>query len=88
MSSKDYHPIESEAKRLGALYCEVDAEPLERYRKGGYHPTRLGDIFKDGRYQVIHKTGLGRLRNCLACKKLYVSIYTDAIYIRELSTEL
>lgn len=39
--------------------CDVDAEPLERYRKGGYHPTHLGDIFKDGRYKVMHKLGWG-----------------------------
>ncbi|MCJ1425254.1 hypothetical protein MMC29_003142 [Sticta canariensis] len=58
MTSKD-RPKESESKRTGALYCEVDAEPLERYRKGGYHPTHLGDIFKDGRYKIIHKLGWG-----------------------------
>ena len=58
MSSK-HLPKESEAKGIGALYCEVDAEPLERYREGGYHPTHLGGIFKDGRYKVIHKLGWG-----------------------------
>ncbi|KAL2044425.1 hypothetical protein N7G274_003130 [Stereocaulon virgatum] len=57
MTSKPHS--ESAAKRAGALYCEVDAEPLERYRKGGYHPTHLGDIFKDGRYKIIHKLGWG-----------------------------
>ena len=56
MNSK-HHP--TEVKRAGALSCEVDAEPLERYRRGGYHPTHLGDIFKDGRYKVIHKLGWG-----------------------------
>ncbi|KAI4227925.1 MAG: hypothetical protein LQ349_006631 [Xanthoria aureola] len=39
--------------------CNVDAEPLERYRKGGYHPTHLGDVFKDGRYKIMHKLGWG-----------------------------
>lgn len=58
MSSK-HHPNEPEAKRIGALHCEVNAEPLERYRKGGYHPTHLGDIFKDGRYKVRHKLDWG-----------------------------
>lgn len=53
------HPKESVAKWNGALSCEVDAEPLERYRKGGYHPTHLGDTFKDGRYKTIHKLGWG-----------------------------
>jgi hypothetical protein len=58
MTSNSY-PKESVAKWTGALYCEVDAEPLERYRKGGYHPTHLGDTFKDGRYKTIHKLGWG-----------------------------
>lgn len=50
-------PKESVATWNEALYCEVDAEPLERYRKGGDHPTHLGDAFKDGRYKNIHKLG-------------------------------
>ena len=57
--SATHHPKEYEAKKTRALYCEVDAEPLEMYRKGGYHPTHLGDTFKDGRYKVIHKLGWG-----------------------------
>ncbi|KAF1842922.1 serine protein kinase [Cucurbitaria berberidis CBS 394.84] len=39
--------------------CDIDAEPLHRYRKGGYHPIRLGDILKDGRYRILHKLGWG-----------------------------
>ncbi|KAF2235377.1 serine protein kinase [Viridothelium virens] len=41
------------------LLCDVEAEPLARYRQGGYHPVRLGDLFKNGRYRVIHKLGFG-----------------------------
>jgi serine/threonine-protein kinase SRPK3 len=37
--------------------CGLDAEPLHRYRLGGYHPIFLGDLFKDGRYEVMHKLG-------------------------------
>jgi len=33
-------------------------ERLEKYDKGGYHPTNLGDIF-NGRYVVIGKLGWG-----------------------------
>lgn len=40
-------------------FCDVDAEPIQRYRQGGYHPVHLGDQFKEGRYQVIHKLGWG-----------------------------
>ncbi|KAI0809592.1 kinase-like protein [Xylaria sp. FL0064] len=39
--------------------CDVDAEPLHRYRRGGYHPIRLGDLLKDGRYKILHKLGWG-----------------------------
>lgn len=34
-------------------------ESLEGYCPGGYHPTCIGDQYRDGRYQVIHKLGYG-----------------------------
>lgn len=49
----------SSSARKGELYCTTDAEPLERYRRGGYHPTHLGDTFHHGQYQIIHKLGWG-----------------------------
>ncbi|EON65280.1 CMGC/SRPK protein kinase [Coniosporium apollinis CBS 100218] len=39
--------------------CTIPAEPLHRYRVGGYHPVYLGDFLKDGRYRIIHKLGFG-----------------------------
>ncbi|KAI3327970.1 kinase-like protein [Xylariaceae sp. AK1471] len=39
--------------------CDVDAESLRRYRPGGYHPIRLGDQLKSGRYKIVHKVGWG-----------------------------
>lgn len=39
--------------------CDIDAEPLHRYHKGGYHPVYLGDCLSDGRYKVLHKLGWG-----------------------------
>lgn len=39
--------------------CGIDAEPLHRYRVGGYHPIVLGDVFKGGRYKILHKLGWG-----------------------------
>ncbi|KAF2671389.1 kinase domain-containing protein, partial [Microthyrium microscopicum] len=36
----------------------TEVETLEQYRKGGYHPVHLGDVFHD-RYQVFHKIGFG-----------------------------
>ena len=47
------------AASIGSYHCEVDAEPLERYHLGGYHPTHLGDLFHEGRYKVLHKLGWG-----------------------------
>lgn len=37
----------------------LDAEPLPRYKPGGYHPVHLGDCLKDGRYKILHKLGWG-----------------------------
>ncbi|MCJ1470982.1 hypothetical protein MMC07_009630, partial [Pseudocyphellaria aurata] len=67
------HAKESVAKRPGALSCELDVEPLERYRKGGYHPTHLGDLFKDGRYKTIHKLGWGGYATVWLARDLLLS---------------
>lgn len=40
-------------------YCGIDAEPLYRYKKGGYHPVRLGDFLANKRYRILHKLGWG-----------------------------
>ena len=46
--------------RIGMEYIPLDdVECLERYRPGGYHPTRLGDKLQDNRYEIIHKLGFG-----------------------------
>ena len=37
----------------------ADTEPLYRYRKGGYHPTLIGDTFKNGRYRALRRFGHG-----------------------------
>ncbi|KAH6903322.1 kinase-like domain-containing protein [Coprinopsis sp. MPI-PUGE-AT-0042] len=34
-------------------------EHYGNYCPGGYHPTHLGDTFKDGRYTVVNKLGFG-----------------------------
>lgn len=47
------------AKTAGAATCELDAEPLHRYKAGGYHPLHLGDRLKSERYEVLHKLGWG-----------------------------
>lgn len=49
-------------------YCDIDAEPLHRYQPGGYHPLALGDILKDGRYEIVHKLGWGGYSTTWAAK--------------------
>ncbi|KAI1771431.1 kinase-like domain-containing protein [Hypoxylon cercidicola] len=34
-----------------------DSDIVEGYRPGGYHPTTIGDMFRDGRYKIVHKLG-------------------------------
>lgn len=50
--------------------CGIEAEPLNRYRVGGYHPFLLGDLFKDGRYKVLHKLGWGGYSTVWTAKDL------------------
>lgn len=33
-------------------------DPLD-YEQGGFHPSSIGDTFRDGRYRIIHKLGFG-----------------------------
>ncbi|KZF25835.1 kinase-like protein [Xylona heveae TC161] len=50
--------------------CDIDAEPLHRYRPGGYHAVRLGDILNDGRYKILHKLGWGGYSTVWAARDL------------------
>ena len=36
-----------------------EEEDREDYHKGGYHPVRVGEVFKNGQYVVIRKLGWG-----------------------------
>jgi serine/threonine-protein kinase SRPK3 len=36
-----------------------DTENVELYRPGGLHPVRIGDVFANGSYKVLHKLGHG-----------------------------
>ncbi|CAN6674805.1 serine/threonine-protein kinase Sky1p [Trichomonascus vanleenenianus] len=38
---------------------KLDEEDLEDYCKGGYHPVKIGETFKEGRYIVVRKLGWG-----------------------------
>lgn len=39
-------------------FTESDDEGLKDYRRGGYHPVEVGDIYK-GRYRIEAKLGWG-----------------------------
>ena len=47
-----------------------DDEGTEGYRKGGYHPVKIGETFKDGRYVVRRKLGWGHFSTCWLCDDL------------------
>lgn len=53
--------------------CTIDAVPLHRYTKGGYHPITLGDFLDNGRYKILHKLGWGGYSTVWAArdKRLY-----------------
>ena len=46
---------------------ESEDEGDDGYRKGGYHPVRVGDTYKDGRYVVLEKLGWGHFSTCWLC---------------------
>lgn len=72
-------------------YTESDDEGADGYRKGGYHPVTLGEVY-NGRYHVIAKLGWGHFSTVWLCQDLvhqrYVAMkvqksaphYTEAAY--------
>ncbi|KAJ2348611.1 serine/threonine protein kinase, CMGC [Coemansia sp. RSA 2671] len=38
---------------------EMEEEDIEDYCKGGYHPVKIGDVFKGEQYKVVRKLGWG-----------------------------
>eukprot|EP00440_Ansanella_granifera_P055637 gb/GFBE01060305.1/.p1 GENE.gb/GFBE01060305.1/~~gb/GFBE01060305.1/.p1 ORF type:complete len:658 (+),score=163.01 gb/GFBE01060305.1/:1-1974(+) len=72
-------------------YTESDDEGADGYRKGGYHPVAVGEIY-NGRYHVIAKLGWGHFSTVWLCQDLtyqrYVAMkvqksaphYTEAAY--------
>ncbi|CAJ2509537.1 Uu.00g145630.m01.CDS01 [Anthostomella pinea] len=50
-------PSPSPAREI--YHPEADVEDLEDYVPGGYHPTTIGDTFRDGQYTIVHKLGFG-----------------------------
>ncbi|KAJ2632365.1 serine/threonine protein kinase, CMGC, partial [Coemansia sp. RSA 1694] len=38
---------------------EMEEEDIEDYCKGGYHPVKIGDVYKGEQYKVVRKLGWG-----------------------------
>ena len=36
-----------------------EEEDARDYKKGGYHPVKIGELFKDAAYEVLTKIGWG-----------------------------
>jgi len=47
-------------------YTESDDEGVEAYKKGGYHPVNVGEVY-NGRYHVIAKLGWGHFSTVWLC---------------------
>jgi len=50
-------------------YTESDDEGADGYRKGGYHPVTVGEVY-NGRYQVIAKLGWGHFSTVWLCQDM------------------
>ena len=54
---------------------QEDVEDLEGYHPGGYHPVRIGDLYSDGRYRVVHKLGFGSYSTVWLARDLQTNRY-------------
>ncbi|CAL1161154.1 unnamed protein product [Cladocopium goreaui] len=83
--------MKNEAHGDAEDYTESDDEGADGYRKGGYHPVHVGEIY-NGRYHVLAKLGWGHFSTVWLCQDLsatrYVAMkvqksaphYTEAAY--------
>lgn len=64
------------AKRCHSSWA-LSEEDLARYCRGGYHPVRIGDVFKDNKYRSVTKLGYGGYSTVwLVCDLESVSCHT------------
>lgn len=57
--------------------CPIDAEPLDRYRRGSYHPISLGCFLDNGRYKILHKLGWGGYSTVWAARDRSAGTYVS-----------
>lgn len=60
-SVSSVQPVSDVSESPPELHLEDEeaVEPLGAYREGGYHPTHIGDLHQQGRYEIVHKLGHG-----------------------------
>ena len=51
--------VTSPQRRQRQYVCGVEAEDPHAYLRGVYFPVELRNVFKNGRYVVLHKLGWG-----------------------------
>ena len=60
---EDYSDDDNEGNTKGNIekceYSDIFGPGLEDYKKGGYHPVYVGDIYNNGKYLVEEKLGWG-----------------------------
>lgn len=57
-SPPDEFDRESSHSVQSSLGCS-EAEPIEDYGPGGFHPVHFGDLLHDGQYKIVRKLGFG-----------------------------
>ena len=67
--------IEQGSKDLPVYQWQEFVEDLEEYQKGGYHPVRIGDVYSERRYRVIHKLGFGSYSTVWLARDLKLNRY-------------
>lgn len=70
----DHNDDEDEDEELKGSDDDQQEDPQD-YRKGGYHPVKIGDLFH-GRYHVVRKLGWGHFSTVWLCWDMKNNIFT------------
>ena len=66
-ADSDFDSRDGASDASDASEPESEDEGDDGYRKGGYHPVRVGETYKDGRYVILEKLGWGHFSTCWLC---------------------
>eukprot|EP01101_Sappina_pedata_P003728 TRINITY_DN1504_c0_g1_i1.p1 TRINITY_DN1504_c0_g1~~TRINITY_DN1504_c0_g1_i1.p1 ORF type:complete len:428 (+),score=133.51 TRINITY_DN1504_c0_g1_i1:38-1285(+) len=67
MTSSTANPSTTDETDPDHLFPDSEDEGTEDYKKGGYHPIKIGNVFKN-RYQVVRKLGWGHFSTVWLCR--------------------